>query len=80
MSSKNDPLRYDDIQFSKMILGDFDRAQVWANYLDRFTTYETEKPSRVLGLLIRFFSSSLQFDLMPGLLCLWLWLELQLCA
>ena len=50
MSSNNDPLRYDDIQFRNMITADLDRAQVWANYLDRLTTFETKKPGRVLGL------------------------------
>jgi hypothetical protein len=49
-TSKKDPLTYDDPQFSKMIFSDLDRAQVWMNYLDRLTTYETKKPSRVLGL------------------------------
>ena len=50
MTSKKDPLTYTDPRFSKMIFSDLDRAQVWMNYLDRLTTYETKKPSRVLGL------------------------------
>ena len=50
MTSKKDPLTYDNPQFSKMIFFDLDRAQVWMNYLDRLTTFETKKPSRVLGL------------------------------
>lgn len=50
MTSKKDPLTYADPQFSKMIFSDLDRAQVWMNYLDRLTTFETKKPSRVLGL------------------------------
>lgn len=50
VTSKKDPLRYDDSQFRNMIFHDLDRAQVWMNYLDRLTGNEMKELNRTIDI------------------------------
>jgi hypothetical protein len=48
--SKNDPLGYNDTRFRDMIISDLQKAEVWMNYLDRFTGNEMKESSRLIDV------------------------------